>query len=343
MKKRSLWLSVALALLLSLCACSSGTDTDVNDVDDNDDVVVYDDNEFSGWWVLTEESKNEGGIPLVSIIQIFPEDGVYYSYDQFGVAGDAMECVVDNGTITLDLDFTQADFVLDGDFLVNPETGTPEFVNVDDPGFLQTPGYDGKWAKVSNKDYAEFFIFNGNTYTHATTYDGETWNETEPAEWTPGNFECFFGTGESVKNVPTINLNFPDPTFYVDETGTLAYVEDMFDYVVYVHESVQDEAFISKAVNKATLMSTKFQTMPFDDGSFLYLRLLPYGFEIMTYDNTGNRIDTPYGEGSWSGTWDLDDAGDLVLTGSDGQVYYGSHDFTTVKLDMIDATFYGED
>ena len=336
MKKKRLWLSLALALVLALCGCSdsSGSTDEYEEISGNE--------QFSGYWVLTPEAENSEGLPLVRTMQIDPEEGVFYSYDQFGIPSDSMPCMIDGNTIILDLMLTQAEYTLDGEYLIN-ENGEADFVRTDDPGFLEVPaGYDGKWTKVDNEGYEEYYIFNGSEYTHSMSYDGESWNESEPAEWTPGNMQCILATGESIKNVPTITLNFPDPTFYVDPTGQIAYVQDMFAYDVYVHESMTDPEMINKAVSRSQLMSTQFRTMPDENGQFLYLRFLPYGFDILTFDETGSRIDTPYGEGCWSGTWDLDDAGDLFMTDSHGEVYYGSTDYTAVKLDIIDATFYME-
>ena len=223
--KKLLTILLSLTLLLSLTACG-GDDNDVTE-------------DLGDWWIIQDIDLSEG-IPLLVRFKLHDGDDHATSYDLNGQEVGQIDVSYDDDRITLDLGFTAAEFITDGKYLYNPNTEEIEYYRSSDPEFVEQKSYDGNWFVNGDISSENVLKIDGNKYELNTEFEQKS-----------GTFEYgpsihIVGEGHEVETLPSLEGEFPGPSFYPVMNGEVLYFQEFMDYVCYVHD-----AYI-KAVSSST-------------------------------------------------------------------------------------------
>ena len=314
------------------------TEDNLDDTDnDPDDTVSTDPLTGPGWWVRPDGYVSEG-LSIVDYFQLDQDTMTWTNYNMYGESGVTLgyELFSDltNGDyiLSLDLEITTADFLVDGNQLLDPDTGSVEFVYVEESPFVgEELNFDGCWYHNGDPDSTYYELSDG---TYQKVEGGQV---VDQGEYALGNTMVCYNE-YALENVLKLSLegDFP-PDLFPNSSSTYFFEEDGFDYTLYVREEacVHNMMPIYHFVGDALLADTETDV---DDSTRLKLQLTPYCFAIVTYEVEGY---SSMPAGSVYGQWSITGPETILFEFEDGTSEEAVVDFesNTLHMDSLQVDF----
>ena len=318
--------------LLAGCGDESGGDSSDTDYDEEE---YSDASAFDGWWVLSP-NYYEDVVPILSTFYVDSENDCWEQYDDMGnVVGTYSFYLEDEETISLEMDaFGPIELYLSDDILYYTDDDHEAFVHADEPDFVSVGSYEGTWYKNGDKESGNYYEL---TEDKASKYEEGSMVLEDNYETNTSSMQ--YTSGSVDKQTLGLSMEFPNPTLYPNEEGSMFIEKDTFRNNVYVldGEEITPEAakVVDMLVNAAyyPIMTEEAESYPrlaFDPG---------YTFNICTMTDGSQDTSGEETIGSWSigsdlilhmeykdgGTEDIDLSGewDQTLTLNEtGQSFY---------------------